>query len=448
MRYGWPSSIVGRTVVVLLLGLMISNLVGFAFYWTERSHTLSSSLATQVAERITSLAQIVEELPAEERPPFVRDIRRGPGLRITWTRNTPVAVGKTVDPWALGVRDAVVEELGKGGEERVRVSVADPGSPPNIDDGGDDRPDRTDRGVRGGREGMWNHFGRGFGSNRGPAFGGPPGLPQPIMVLSLRLADGSWLNFFSPTLVIRPFWSSSILVPMLVATLAVIAISVWAVWRATAPLAFFTRAAERLGRDVNAPPLDERGPREVHRAARAFNEMQTRLRSFIEDRTRMLAAISHDLRTPITRMRLRAEFVEDDEQRRKMLSDLAEMEAMIAATLSFAREDAAGEAQVPLDLADLLQSLCDAAADAGHTASYTGERRFPFNGAPMGLKRAFGNLIDNAIKYGEAARVALKPASEAVVVTVEDDGPGIPPAELEKVFTAFYRVEGSRSRET
>lgn len=445
MRYGWPSSIVGRTVIVLLLGLMISNLVGFAFYWTERSHTLSSSLATQVAERITSLAQIVEELPADERRPFVRDIRRGPGLRITWTRNAPVAAGKTADPWALSVRDAVIEELGKGGDERVRVSVADPASPPEIDDSGDNRPDR---GFRGGREGMWNHFGRGFGPSRGSAFGGQQGLPQSIMMLSLRLGDGSWLNFFAPTLVIRPFWSSSILVPMLVATLAVIAISVWAVWRATAPLAFFTRAAERLGRDVNAPPLDERGPREVHRAARAFNEMQTRLRSFIDDRTRMLAAISHDLRTPITRMRLRAEFVEDEEQRRKMLADLAEMEAMIAATLSFAREDAAGEAQVPLDLADLLQSLCDAAVDAGHVASYTGERRFSFNGAPTGLKRAFGNLIDNAIKYGGAAQVALLPAGEKVVVTVEDDGPGIPPAELEKVFTAFYRVEGSRSRET
>lgn len=158
MKYGWPTSIVGRTVIVLLLGLMISNLVGFAFYWTERSHTLSSSLATQVAERITSLAQIVEEIPAEERRPFVRDIRRGPGLRITWTRNAPVAIGKTTDLWALGVRDAVVEELGKGGEERVRVSVADPASPPEIDDGGDDRPDR---GVRGGRE----RFGRGFGAS-------------------------------------------------------------------------------------------------------------------------------------------------------------------------------------------------------------------------------------------------------------------------------------------
>jgi signal transduction histidine kinase len=447
MKYGWPSSIVGRTVIVLLLGLIISNFAGFAFYWTERSRTLSSSLATQVAERIISFAQIVEELPVEERRPFVRETRRTPGLRITWTRNAPQAAGKTSNPWALSVRDAVVQELGKGGEARVRVSTADPAAPPEIDEG-DDRPDRDFRGNRWRSASRFGHgFGHGFGPRPGSVFDGSAG-PEDFMVLSLALSDGSWLNFHAPTLPLRPFWSSSILLPMLAATLAVIAISVWAVWRATAPLAFFTRAAERLGRDVNAPPLVERGPREVHRAARAFNEMQTRLRSFIEDRTRMLAAISHDLRTPITRMRLRAEFVEDDEQRRKMLADLAEMEAMIAATLSFAREDAAGEAQVPLDLADLLQSLCDAAVDAGHAASYAGERRFSFNGAPTGLKRAFGNLIDNAIKYGGTARVSLQPASEKVVVTVEDDGPGIPPNELEKVFTAFYRVEGSRSRET
>jgi len=444
VRQAWLSTIVGRTVVVLLLGLIVSNLAGFAFYWTERSRTLSTSIAGQVAERISSLAQIIDELPTDERRPFLRDFRRSPGLRITWTPGA-MAEGKTTNPWALRVRDAVVQELGNGGEERVRVSVADPSNPPRFEDDDANRPARD---LRTNRMRSGNRFDHGFGRRPGSIFSEPSGIPEQIMILSLSLSDGSWLNFISPILPLRPFWSSSILLPMLAATLAVLAMSVWAVWRATAPLAFFTRAAERLGRDVNAPPLDERGPREVHRAARAFNDMQMRLRSFIDDRTRMLAAISHDLRTPITRMRLRAEFIEDDDQRRKMLADLAEMEGMIAATLSFARDDATGEAHVPLDLADLLQSLCDAAVDGGQSASYTGERRFSFNGAPTGLKRAFSNLIDNALKYGGSAHVALKPSTDAVIVTVEDNGQGIPPEEMEKVFTAFYRVEGSRSRET
>lgn len=441
----WPSSIVGRTVVVLLAGLVVSNLAGFAFYWTERSQTLATSLATQVAERITSLAQIVEETPATERQAFVREIR-GPGLRIIWTPREPLAQGHGADTWARSVRDAVVQDLGNGGEERVRVAMVMPSDLERIDAQYGPGPGRdhhvSGMGRGGGRSGRYSF------RRSDSVFTGPSGLPELVMVLSLGLTDGSWLNFVAPSLPIRPFWSSSIFLPILAATLAVIAISVWAVWRATAPLAFFTKAAERLGRDVKAPPLDEKGPREVHLAARAFNEMQRRLGSFIEDRTRMLAAISHDLRTPITRMRLRAEFVEDDEQRRKMLDDLAEMEAMIAATLSFAREDAAGEARVPLDLADLLQSLCDAAVDAGHQAAYEGERRFPFTGGPTALKRAFSNLIDNAIKYGTTARVTLEPRSSEVVVNVEDDGPGIPEGEREKVFTAFYRIEGSRSRET
>ena len=447
----WPTSIVGRTVVVLLAGLVVSNLAGFAFYWTERSQTLSTSLATQVAERITSLAQIVEETPASERRALVREIR-SPGLRVVWTPGAPLARGHHADAWAQSVRDAVVQELGKeNGEERVRVAMAEPPDLERIDAEFAPPPEGERRAPRLGRGGGWNgggRLGRGFAHRPGSVFADPAGLPEHIMILSLGLGDGSWLNFVAPSLPIRPFWSSSIFLPIMAATLAVIAVSVWAVWRATAPLAFFTRAAERLGRDVKAPPLDETGPREVHLAARAFNEMQRRLGSYIEDRTRMLAAISHDLRTPITRMRLRAEFVEDEEQRRKMLDDLGEMEAMIAATLSFAREDAAGEARVALDLADLLQSLCDAAIDAGHTAAYAGERRFPFTGGPMALKRAFANLIDNAIKYGNTARVALTAREDEVVVTVEDDGPGIPEGEREKVFTAFYRIEGSRSRET
>ena len=177
--------------------------------------------------------------------------------------------------------------------------------------------------------------------------------------------------------------------------------------------------------------------------------MQKRLRSFIEDRTQMLAAISHDLRTPITRMRLRAEFVEDEEQRDKMLRDLDEMEAMIAATLSFARDDATREERVQIDLADLLQSLCDQAADGGGlTADYTGPRRLAMFGAPMALKRAFSNLIDNALKYGHAAHVALDAGEGEVVIAIADDGPGIPDNQLDKVFAAFYRVESSRSRET
>jgi signal transduction histidine kinase len=172
------------------------------------------------------------------------------------------------------------------------------------------------------------------------------------------------------------------------------------------------------------------------------------LSRFVEDRTRMVAAIGHDLRTPLTRLRLRAEFIDDPEVQRKMLSDLDEMESMINATLAFARDDAAHEPRVATDLADLLQSLCDDRIDAGAAASYAGPPHRTVTCRPVALRRAFANLIDNAINYGTAADVTLTPGPAQVTVTIDDHGPGIPESEWEKVFHPFYRLESSRSRDT
>ncbi|MBT3361857.1 MAG: HAMP domain-containing protein [Rhodospirillales bacterium] len=427
----WPSSLVGRTVAVLLLGLAGSNLAGFAFYWTDRSQSLAESRAGQIAGQIISVAQTVEEVPGPSRREFVRGLH-GTGIRAIWTPEKPLAAQDRLSPWAASLRSALAREMGKEAKKRIKVSILE------LEDlerfGPLAGPHET---MMRGMPGMGRGSGPGGGSGRG--LGRLPGVPRLVTAVSVELTDGSWLNFLTPTFGAKPFWSSSIFLPMLGATLAVILISVLAVWRATAPLALFTRAAERLGRDVNAPAMAEKGPGEVRRAARSFNEMQGRLQNFVADRTQMLAAISHDLRTPITRMKLRAEFVDDEEQRRKMLGDLDEMEAMIAATLSFARDDAAREEREPLDLAQLLRSLCD---------DYSGDQGVTYVGAPLALKRVFANLIGNAVKYGGTAKVSLAEEKNSIVITVDDDGPGIPEEECEKVFTAFYRLEHSRSRET
>ena len=282
------------------------------------------------------------------------------------------------------------------------------------------------------------HMGQGPGARRS----------DQLMEISLQMTDKSWLNFAAPAVPVQPFWSSPYLLSIVLATAMVLALSAWAVRRATEPLALFARAAERLGTDVDAPALAEEGPREVRRAAAAFNEMQRRLGRFIRDRTQMLAAVSHDLRTPITRLRLRAEFVEDVEQRNKMLADLEQMESMISATLAFARDDFTEEPRKRFDLGVLLQDLCDDAADAGHAATYEGAPHFAYGGRPTALKRVFTNLIDNAIMYAGSAKVTSTADTDAVTVTVEDDGPGIAEDEMEKVFAPFYRVDPSRSRES
>jgi hypothetical protein len=233
-------------------------------------------------------------------------------------------------------------------------------------------------------------------------------------------------------------------------TAAAALLTLWAVRRLTAPVSTLARAAEALGRDVNAPPLPEDGPLEVATAAAAFNTMAARIRRFVQDRTELLTAIGHDLRTPITRLKLRAEFMEDDEQRRKMLLDLDELEAMVSATLAFGRDAKSTEPVAALDLAELLRTILDEAADAWPDAAeklrYAGPAHLTVQARPLTLKRALANLVANAVNYGATSHGAA--SRGALTIEVEDDGPGIPPQELDRAFEPFHRGEPSRNRET
>ncbi|TAN61609.1 MAG: HAMP domain-containing protein [Magnetospirillum sp.] len=238
------------------------------------------------------------------------------------------------------------------------------------------------------------------------------------------------------------------MLPLLLALVLVTGVALYAVRKATLPFARFAAAAERLGVDVAAPPMAETGPREVRRAAQAFNVMQSRISRFVQDRTQMLAAISHDLKTPITRLRLRAEFVEDDEQRAKMLADLEEMEAMIASTLAFARDDATSEPRLRLDFAAMVQGMVEDMEDLGADCTYAGPQSLVIEARPAALKRAVANVVDNAVKYGGGARLDLVPSGDEIHLVIDDDGPGIPESAFERVFSPFVRLEASRSRDT
>jgi signal transduction histidine kinase len=180
--------------------------------------------------------------------------------------------------------------------------------------------------------------------------------------------------------------------------------------------------------------------------------MAGRIRRFVQDRTFLLTAIGHDLRTPITRLKLRAEFIDDDEQRQKFMADLDELDAMVSATLVFGRDTADTEPAAPFDLVALLRTVLDDAADArpecAEALSFTGPTHITVTGRILALKRSFANLVGNAVKYGGCARVVLTIADGLATITIEDDGPGLPPDELERIFEPFYRVEDSRNRET
>lgn len=274
-----------------------------------------------------------------------------------------------------------------------------------------------------------------------------------LVEVGLALPDHGWLAV-TVRVPAPEFWHSPVDLGLFLG-LAVLAALLFAavVRRLIAPIVTLTAAAEALGRDVDAPPLPEAGPRETAAAAVAFNRMAARIRRFVQDRTFLLTAIGHDLRTPITRLKLRAEFLDDDEMRRKILADLDEMEAMIAATLIFGRDAAASEQATTLDLVALIRTVLDEAADAAPAVAerltYAGPERLPLVARPIALKRALGNLIANAVKYGDGAAVRLRPPEGGMaVIEIEDRGPGVADPDIERIFQPFQRLEASRNRET
>ena len=458
-----PATLVGRTALVLVAAVVVSNLVGLLVY-SDRFDLVTSARGRDLAERIAGAVQVLEQAAPNDRRPLVRAMRQ-PGLRLFWSRQ-PYANDDARGLSARLMRRALLDELGDGWDDRLRLATGslpppeprrghrrrfDPGRLPAPEAG-------SGAGPGPGADRSRDSEGSEGDEPQPPPIAAPSGRPGPAgaapaeteeaLFGSIRLADGSWLNFIAAAAVFRPFWTTPYFFIVIGTTVAVALVSFWAVRRAARPLSMFADAAVRLGRDVDAPPLDPVGPREVERAAHAFNGMQARLQALLRDRLQMLAAMSHDLRTPLTRLRLRAELLEDGEQQVKTLADLAEIEAMVEATLAYARNAAVEETDTAFDLAVLVQTVCEEAEDAGGRTGYAGPARLSWFGRPRLLKRALANLVDNAIKYGERADVGLSADAETIEITCDDRGPGIPAGERARAFEPFYRCEGSRGRAT
>ncbi|WP_426221586.1 sensor histidine kinase [Pseudomonas sp. DWRC2-2] len=266
--------------------------------------------------------------------------------------------------------------------------------------------------------------------------------------LLVRLADQSWLMFSAPSRSWGLDDGARSLIVVLLVLISTALVTLVATRRLARPLQHFTQGARRFGADFRAPPIEPVGPHEIRQAILAFNSMQAQLRHFIQDRTQMLAAISHDLRAPLTRLRLRGEFIEDADQQQKLFRDVDEMQAMINTALEFFRDDARLEQATQLDLAELLQTLIDDYRDQAIELTFYGPPRLVYFGRPLGLKRVMTNLMDNAIHYGTAPQIELQQRNGEVVVRVLDRGPGIPVEHRERVFLPFYRLEGSRNKST
>ena len=431
MRRLLPDSIAGWVILVVITGLVASQVIAIAIHYDSRREAQTIIENVRIAERVITLTRLIGLITPEQRPDIVRSVSR-PSLIVTWEPNSAVDATDPSNDKTQLLTDVIAERQENLGLRSIQVDYIDAPIELPIGDGViDTLLSEGDQELRGTlRQALEQR------------------LAGPTFVISLQLADSTWLNFAAVDQATVPAWSHQSVALIAVMLVAVIALSVFGIRRLTAPLGTLAQAAERLGRDVNAPRLTERGASDVRKALRAFNNMQERIQRFIEDRTRMIAAISHDLRTPITRLRLRAEFIEDPEQQARMLADLDDMETMIQSTLSFAREEANPEPRRELDLAALLHSICEDAPDVELAIEPAGAGTLPFSGQPVALRRGFCNLIDNAVKYGQRARVRLSFGADGITVTVDDDGPGLPEEELERVFRPFYRVEQSRSRDT
>ena len=408
LRRRIPDTVAGRTIVILLFGLGLFHLWSIWIYQIGVEDLLGSTREEQLAERLISVKDAVGALPDAERERMAHALSTAT-MEIHWSPRSLVGpAGDETHKTAL-VRQRLRELVPELADDEVRLAFAD--------EGGSQAAADAD---------AFRH----------------------LLLASVQLRDGTWLNFSVATVQPASAPDHSVLGSLTAMALGILLVSVFLVRSVTAPLRALARAADRIGVDAATPDLPQSGPREVRVAVMAFNRMQERIKRLIDDRTQTLAAVSHDLKTPLTRLRLRAHFVQDEELRGTIESDLDEMESMIQLTLDFLRGDSIGEEIKTVDIGTIIESVCDSFADSGQDVLLRADAHAPVSCRPLAIKRAFSNLIENAVKYGSRARVALDKRADDLAVTIDDDGPGIPAAEFERVFDPFYRLESSRSRET
>ncbi|AHJ62557.1 Two component system histidine kinase [Granulibacter bethesdensis] len=433
----WPRSLANRTALVLTSVLVIVQLAGLAIHALDRIDLQQLAQARYAGSRISLIYRSVMSVPPEERQALIQRMDLPPGYRLALSQSPPLGdtqpipqtwmqllrAGMSFGPPMQEVHPvSIIVRLDRP-QRMLQVSL----QMPSVKDEMDSKMHEHLSSESEGRSLSWH-----------PLVG---------------KAGKQWLTLYIPLPPVEPWHSPTFLAAFILMTLTAACLSIWATRRLIAPVRTLSHAAEALGRDVNAPPLEEKGPREIVQAAQIFNVMAARIRRFVQDRTFILSAIGHDLRTPITRLKLRAEFIDDEELRRRMIADLDELEEMVSATLAFGRDADMQEPMVLLDLPELAKTILDEVADARpdytERLHYIGPDHLPVRGRTLPLKRAITNLLNNALAYGGSATIRISLSVNGMVrMDIEDEGPGIPPEDMERVFDPYQRLEGSRSRET
>ncbi len=416
-----PRSLRGRLVLIILAALALAQFTSLWFFAGERSLAVQAALGQEAAARAANVAMLLEKADPANVPAILR-AANSPLVQFSLDPDPVVRNDEHASPYMAA---RLSRYLGRAPGEDVRAEVHERGQVPN----GRFRRWTTEEMRRMHRRMM-----------------GELPVAAVEMAISIRLSGGDWLNvetrFHRPP----PQWALPAVFTF-VTSAVLIALAVWvALGRLIGPLRALADSASRFGRGEAIAPLPDSGPEELRQLTRAFNEMQDRIHRFVEDRTRLLAALGHDLRSPLTALRVRAEMVDDDETRERLVASIEEMQQMVEATLSFARGMAVNEPAETVDLGEYVGRLCAEMAEAGEDVTFTPPPE-PVTARlrPSATRRALRNVIGNAVRYGRRARVSLRPDG---AIIVDDHGPGIPEEDLPRVFEPFVRLEKSRSLET
>ncbi len=422
----WPKTLFGQIVLALFGVLLIVQLLGVWLLIDERGRLNYKLLAEYSAQRMAGIASVLDEAEPAERPQLARALSVLPtrlSLSLPWATEN---VDHSEDAQAF-INEAQRQlqqpmEIQMLALERIEPDVIDVHPPIHH------HPPPP---LRAGEDGF-----------RGKLF-------LRTYIAQIRLHDGTIVTFnhmLPAPATSLPYRLIALLVLLGVSTAV---LSIWAVRRLTRPLANFADAATGLAQNLNQPPLPEAGPKEIQQAAHAFNTMQRDIRRLVDTRAQALSAVSHDLRLPITRMRLRLEGDITAEVREKLQGDLTEMDTMIGHTLDFLRAGSSSEAVVAVNLDALLDSLVEDMEELGAHITREGHCTQPIKARPHALRRCFGNLLDNARFYGQGQiHLRITDFTTEIRVDITDNGPGIPQSELDKVFEPYFRLEASRARHT
>lgn len=400
MRPSWPTSLAGRTLLLLLVTASVIYAGAVLAYRVIATDIAADARTAQLAGRLETAVHEIAALEPSARGAGARSLS-SPSFRVTWSNASLVDDASAGGVELLALRQQLRTLVDGVGARAIHLH--------------------------------WDEH----------AVGGS----RSVLAGEVELADGSYVVFSAAMLPTAVPAVQGVVIAVSLGFAAIIAVALFLVYGINAPLRRLAQAADHFARDKPFV-LPERGPREVVQAERAFNAMQRRIQRLIADRTQALAAVSHDLRTPIARLRLRCDLLADRTLRAEIEPDLTEMEAMIETTLAYLRGEEDEEARRLTDLTALLTTLVDAAIDAGYDASLSGPRHCLVMLRPVSAKRAFANIINNAVTYGGSARVVIDREPNTLRVTIDDDGPGIPEAEIDRVFEPFHRLDAARGRGT